>query len=301
MLEATLSAFKSGSYAYTYYGNNGGANECNEYPSKVYTCPVTTTKMEYHISVVPLGNSSDKPFSGVVSSSSVCSLNIILGNTDGYYRAYGGALSMQDNMQLGTGTSLYNNAPLKQINKRCSDVTIADIGVISTNYSGWQFNGPLRAASNPEPMSWKRYSVWLAAYSGTSTIGQPAATLSKTTDVTGGEIHPAPVTCDLSGDLTINHGVLSPSELIGNMKEKELSLSCSNSASVKITFLTTGGTNVDLGGGIYSTLSLPAGNSLTVKGTASSSFKVKSTLGKNTTTVTAGDYTGSAVMSLTYN
>lgn len=300
MLDVSLSAFKIGTNSYIYNGNNGGGNECYTYGTN-YNCTVSTTNLQYQVSVVPLGNSSDKPFNDVASNESKCSLNIIVGNTDSFYRAYGGALSTYSNMQRGSGSALYNNGSLKTIDKRCRDVTVADIGLISTSYSGWQFNGPLAAASNPEPMSWKKYSVWLAAYPGSSALGQPGATLSKITDVTGGEVKPTPVTCNLNGSLILNHGTVSSSELINNTQESDLSLQCSNTASVKITFLGVGETGINLGGGIYSTLSLPSGDSLIVNGTTPSYFKVQSKLNKDTGIVTAGYYTATAVMSLSFN
>ncbi|WP_369308943.1 hypothetical protein [Providencia rettgeri] len=100
--------------------------------------------------------------------------------------------------------------------------------------------------------------------------------------------------CQIVGDIDIDHHVVSSRSVNGNIAEKMIQLSCSNPATVRFTIARP---NLDLGGGVSSQLSIEGyGNTGLINTTASSiNLKFQSRLSA-TSEITSGLHTNSTVL-----
>lgn len=108
------------------------------------------------------------------------------------------------------------------------------------------------------------------------------------------DIPPAPSACTPAGSAMINHGTLTRSLVDGNRASTKITLQCSEPATVKLQIQPP---KIDLGGGVYSTLTvngLKSGG--IIKGDGSTVLNIESVL--EGTQGTAGMHSGSSVLML---
>ncbi|AHM75626.1 MrpH family fimbial adhesin [Yersinia hibernica] len=118
-----------------------------------------------------------------------------------------------------------------------------------------------------------------------------------------GAVPPTPETCEVTGDVYINHGSLNQQDVNGAIKSEPIVINCTVSTTVKLTLV--GGTSINLGqnGNLTSTLKvsgqdLSNGVSVTA-GVGNSSFLIESTL-HAPALPDAGNFSGSGVVIMSY-
>ncbi|WP_145493222.1 MrpH family fimbial adhesin [Yersinia aleksiciae] len=118
-----------------------------------------------------------------------------------------------------------------------------------------------------------------------------------------GAVPPTPETCEVTGDVYINHGSLSQQSVDGATKTEPLIINCTATTSVVLTLV--GGQNISLGqnGNLKSTLKVSGqdlSNSVTVvAGVGNTSFPIESTL-HAPALPDAGTFSGSGVVIMSY-
>nr|ELR5114615.1 hypothetical protein [Providencia stuartii] len=247
------------------------------------------------------GAPEGKPFSYVNSSQNSCSFIVLAGNSnaDGWT---GKSMNASSADMIGAGGMLYNGTPFT-VNKKCSDVTRSDIGILSGEVSGWGFRGVngdgwVTACGNPCVFG-NPVVMMVAVVPGSSNNPTQAVTSVRVDSGANVNTPTEPVSCVLSGDLQIDHGTLGSDNINGNSSSSNLSIDCSASASVTATVVSSTGNNkVDMRGGIVSTITTTP-STVTVSAGSPSSMVLSSTL-NSTGNPVAGDYSGSATLIITY-
>ncbi|CNF68166.1 exported pilin protein [Yersinia frederiksenii] len=118
-----------------------------------------------------------------------------------------------------------------------------------------------------------------------------------------GAVPPTPETCEVTGDVYINHGLLNQQAIDGATKSEPLIINCTVRTSVILTLV--GGKNIDLGqsGNLTSTLKTSGqdlSNGVTVTaGVGNTSFQIESTL-HTIGLPSTGTFGGSGVVIMTY-
>lgn len=186
---------------------------------------------------------------------------------------------------------------LTTINKPCSQVTVSDLPSInsfSVNFYAMELSNPSEChkyigGAPKVPCSGASWGFTYVLKSGSA-----YRILNKYVDVPWVPNPPEPVVCTTSGNFTLDHGSIGKNMVNNNTQSSKLSLVCNKPATANLTIITQGGANLDLGGGISSSLKLDKNLvSLAGKG-QSSEVTVSSTLsGQN---VTAGVHSGTAVL-----
>ncbi len=295
----TFQAMDSQSYTSTI--TSGQYPSCTLGGNYPQTCTFSSTYYNIDYQVWFPGAPEGKPFSFVNSSLNQCSFIALAGNSnaDGWT---GKSMNADSANMMGSAGMLYNNIPFV-VNKKCSEVTRADIGIISGQMSGWGFrgvNGSGWVGSCGNPCVFGNPVVMMVAvvlgFSGDPTKAVTSVRVDSGSDV---NTPTQPVSCVLSGNLQIDHGTLSADNINGNSSSSNLSINCSASTSAIATVVSTTGNNkVDMGGGIVSTITtIPS--TVTVSAGAPSSMVLSSKL-NSTGNPVGGDYSGSATLIMTY-
>lgn len=273
-----------------------------------YNCAVSSVPVTFSYVVTPNGDAEYKPFSKAKFSSTTCYLRVGVGYATGPASQEIKTMSFSPEFQEN-GNSYGLSSDTIRINKSCSAVTVADIGLLSGELSGHVFMGPTNknaiwVSNTLTPFIASRgrtlYAYLFASGQELTQYTQNQATIQLNT---GSTIEPGPGTptiCNLSGDLTIGHGVLGPQNIDGNKNSTELFLQCNAATTVKIkTIMLGNGSAVDLGGGINSNITL-SNDTINVSQLEQKPFKVESTL-KKVGEITPGEHSGNFALVLMYD